>query len=160
MIKAQYISDPIYFRQHRIVTLINLLILIILCILNLFELPVWFEFSSLLLIAAFGVYAIFSLHKFYSYTNKFLLIIEENKVQIKDPKGKLIEAGELIDIENLYLEHELDTSKNSKRIWSILKGKNVYSRLRMNSEGKEKNIYFWVDSHYQLNQFKLLKEKC
>lgn len=156
MIKARYIPDPKFFKQQKTTTLYTTSCLLITFILNFFEAPTWLELSLLILIAAFVIYASINFHNFYRFSNRFMLFIDNEKVIIKDPKGRLIEKGIFLEIGELNLELEQDYFQNLKRIWKILKGEKVCSSLRMQSNDQVKTIYFWIDSHYQLNQFKSL----
>ncbi|MEQ8910050.1 MAG: hypothetical protein RIC95_12705 [Vicingaceae bacterium] len=159
MVTLQYIGDPKYFRHQKIVALLNIPAFLGLALLNFFELPIWLELGFLLILVVYMIYASINFYKFYKLNKRYKLQIQNKNVTVLDPKGKIIEEGELVEFENMQMEFELDTLENYKRMWQVIKGNQSCSRLKIKTLKGFKSINFWIDSYYQMNQLKKIQSQ-
>jgi hypothetical protein len=156
MIKLPYIKNPTYFKRQQIVALLNVPALLGLAFINLIDFPNWFEIFYLFLMVLYFVFMLVTYHHINKLKRRFQLIIQDRTVKVVNEKNDIIEKGVLIEFENLAVEFDIDWKSNYQKMWRLISGEKVCSHLRIMTKEGVKNLYFWIDSYYQLNQLKSL----
>ena len=123
---------------------------------NFYQMPVWITIGAIISYVAFMIMTSKNQKAMHKVANK-RIEIAQNKIELKETNGSLIETIEIETIDKLILKSDYKMAQETmKDLKEEIKGNAEEHYIILESNNKQRRLDFVIESYYMLNQFKKL----
>ena len=123
---------------------------------NFYQMPVWITIGAIISYVAFMIMTSKNQKAMHKVANK-RIEIAQNKIELKETNGSLIETIEIENIDKLILKSDYKMAQETmKDLKEEIKGNAEEHYIILESNNKQRRLDFVIESYYMLNQFKKL----
>ena len=123
---------------------------------NFYQMPVWITIGAIISYVAFMIMTSKNQKAMHKVANK-RIEIAQNKIELKETNGSLIETIEIETIDKLILKSDYKMAQETmKDLKEEIKGNAEEHYIILESNNKQRRLDFVIESYYMLNQIKKL----
>ena len=123
---------------------------------NFYQMPVWITIGAIISYVAFMIMTSKNQKAMHKVANK-RIEIAQNKIELKETNGSLIETIEIETIDKLILKSDYKMAQETmKDLKEEIKGNAEEHYIILENNNKQRRLDFVIESYYMLNQIKKL----